>query len=560
MEAKYLIAGIGALALAGIFTVAENRRMGADLRGRSEMAAQEVRPTQRPPTPLHGGEKEPPHRPAGPVVFLENEDIRAAISLTGGGIHSIALLKHAADLDSSEPWTFDDYDDSRDALTLMLDDLSLSAISFTVENQTPHSVELVGKLSDGETVRRFYSLSDRESGGDPHILRHRVDLANSSGGHLSISLGSLPPTRGDPSGDHLDFITHDGRKTHFTHLRKFNASGGFFGMGRRGERTHMNQSGPIQWAAIKNQFFTAILTGDVPATATECGPLTLRGDKGTVRGIGGTVTLPLIATADGGTSVTMNYYVGPKEYARLERLGDGQEHIMQFGWFGFVGKLLLFAMMGIHALIPNWGLTIIFLTMSVKFLLWPLTTAQVRSTRAMARLQKPLKAIRERHKSNPKKAQAETLKLFREHGVNPAAGCLPILIQIPIFLGLYYMLRSAAELRFAHFLWIRDLSAADRVGQLGGMPIHILPLLMTLTMLLQMHLMPTPQQSEPQKWMFRAMPLIFLIFCYNFPAGLVLYWTVQNAFTIVQQAFIQRRLGKVGEEKPAISRATFRKK
>jgi YidC/Oxa1 family membrane protein insertase len=198
-------------------------------------------------------------------------------------------------------------------------------------------------------------------------------------------------------------------------------------------------------------------------------------------------------------------------------------------------------MKGIHALLGNWGITIIILTIIVKLLLWPLTTAQVRSSRKMSKLQEPLKKIKEKYRDNPQKLQAETLKLFRDNRVNPAAGCLPLLVQIPIFLGLYFMLRTTAEMRFAPFLWIPDLSLPDTIARLGNFPVNILPLIMGISMVWQMQVMPTPAIDGAQKWVFKLMPIIFLLFCYNFPAALVLYWTVQNLLTIAQQIILNRK-------------------
>ena len=154
----------------------------------------------------------------------------------------------------------------------------------------------------------------------------------------------------------------------------------------------------------------------------------------------------------------------------------------------------------------------------------------------MAKIQGPMSELKEKHKDNPQKMQQETIKLFREHRINPVAGCLPILIQMPIFLGLFYMLRTASELRHEPFLWVSDLSQPDTVFELAGLPINILPLIMGVTMFLQMHMMPVSPTADPvQQKVFKFMPLIFLVFLYNFSSGLVLYWTVQNLLTILQQ-------------------------
>jgi len=169
------------------------------------------------------------------------------------------------------------------------------------------------------------------------------------------------------------------------------------------------------------------------------------------------------------------------------------------------------------------------------------TPVSLRSSKKMATIQEPLKILREKYKDNPQKLQAETMKLFKENRINPASGCLPAVIQIPIFIGLYYMLRSASEIRFQPFLWVRDLSMPDTVGYLGSFPINIMPLLMGVTMVVQMKVTPMPSTDSAQQKIFMLMPFIFLFFCYNFPAALVLYWTVQNLFTIVQNKLTYRQ-------------------
>ena len=482
-------------------------------------------------------------RPSDDPLVLENDFIRVEISPTGGGIRSIAMLRYAASRDSSEPWIFDDYDSVQDALTAQLlfdgSSVDLSSVQFAAVEATPRKLLLRGTLPDGELVERSYELSSDGKDWDPYDLHQRISLGAKGGARaIELSLGGLPAANGDVC-DNLKFVTYDGKHTHFTHMRSFAASGGFFGIGRRSGRDSIDWRQPISWAAVKNHFFAAILTPSRQAVAAECAPIDI-GDIA-AGGLGGSVTIPLQIGADS-AAIDFSYYVGPLEYMRLDRLGGDRERVMEFGIFGFLGKLLLFALLGVHSLIPNWGWAIVLLTVAVKLVLWPLVSAQVRSSQKMASIQKPLKEIQRRYKSNPKKSQEETLKLFRENGVNPAAGCLPLLLQIPIFFGLYSMLRSASELRFAKFLWIKDLSSPDTVARLGAIPLNILPLFMGITMFLQMRSTPMPSQSQGQRWMFSAMPLICTALCYNFPAGLVLYWTVQNAIGIVQQSLIQKKM------------------
>ena len=163
----------------------------------------------------------------------------------------------------------------------------------------------------------------------------------------------------------------------------------------------------------------------------------------------------------------------------------------------------------------------------------------------MAKIQEPVKAIREKYKDDPKRVQQETMKIYSEYGINPLAGCLPIFIQIPIFIGLYYMLQTSCEIRFAHFMWVKDLSLPDTIESIPsvfGIPLHILPLVNALVTFIQMHLNPTPSTDKTQAMMFKLMPVVMLLFFYTFPSGLVLYWLVQSLLGILQALII--RMGK----------------
>jgi YidC/Oxa1 family membrane protein insertase len=168
----------------------------------------------------------------------------------------------------------------------------------------------------------------------------------------------------------------------------------------------------------------------------------------------------------------------------------------------------------------------------------------------MAKIQGPMRELKEKFRDNPQKLQTETMKLFKENKVNPAAGCLPIFIQIPIFFGLYVMLRATPDLRFANFLWIKDLSMPDTLTRIGTFPVNLLPVIMGFTSYLQMKMIPTPSIDNVQKKMFQFMPIIFVFFCYNLPSGLILYWTVQNLFTMFQQSVLNNKNLDIDPEEP----------
>jgi YidC/Oxa1 family membrane protein insertase len=193
-----------------------------------------------------------------------------------------------------------------------------------------------------------------------------------------------------------------------------------------------------------------------------------------------------------------------------------------------------------HGLVSNWGIAIILTTLTLKTLSLPFTLAASRSAKRMQKIQPEMQAVREKFKDNPQKLQAATMELFKKHKVNPMGGCIPVLITMPFFFGFYTMLRSTAELRFVPFLWATDLSAPDTIGHIFGLPINILPVLMGATMVIQMHLTPSPTVDNAQAKMMKFMPYIFALFCYNFSCALALYSTVNGIFTIGQQLVINR--------------------
>jgi len=179
-------------------------------------------------------------------------------------------------------------------------------------------------------------------------------------------------------------------------------------------------------------------------------------------------------------------------------------------------------------------------TLTLKLVFLPLTLAASKSAKRMQKIQPEMQAIREKYKDNPQKLQAETMVLFKKHRVNPMGGCLPVLVTMPFFWGFFQMLRSAAELRLQPFLWAHDLSAPDTVMRIVGLPLNILPILMGVTMVIQMRLTPQPTVDNAQAKIFKFMPYVFTLFCYNFSCALALYSTVNGIFTIGQQLIINR--------------------
>ena len=233
-------------------------------------------------------------------------------------------------------------------------------------------------------------------------------------------------------------------------------------------------------------------------------------------------------------------YLGPKEYDRLTAYGHEVKKVINFGFLGFIAEYLLVATKYIYKFFPNWGIAIIIMTFIIKILLFPLTYSSTKSMAKMQELQPKIKALQAKYKKakqdmgQRQKMNEEMMKLYKEHGINPAGGCLPLLVQLPIFWGFFRMLVVAVELRQSPFVfWIKDLSVKD--------PYYITPVLMGITQYISQKM--TPSTADPaQQRIMLLMPFIFTIFFMNFQAGLVLYWLTSNVLQIAQQAIMNKMM------------------
>ena len=313
----------------------------------------------------------------------------------------------------------------------------------------------------------------------------------------------------------------------------------------------------IEWVAVTSQYFCTIIT---PKDATQSHSVwSMRFDAPKLNdtanfGIqGGLKSRGFTLAAGEVVTRSFEIYAGPKELPLLRKLGATQDKVMNFGIFGFVSEFLLWSMNGLHVLLGNYAASIIVLTILIKSVLWPVQNKATKEMRKMASLSPKMTEMREKHKDNPQKLNEETMKLYKEYGVNPFSGCLPMLIQIPIFFGFYAMLGTAIELRNSSFFWVVDLSQPDTITHLLGFPINILPLLMAGTMVWQMIITPKTGDAMQQR-IFYFMPIIFLVFCYNYASGLALYWTTQNLFSIVQLYFTRNQPLPTLEKKSTIAK------
>src|SRR5512134_457607 len=250
--------------------------------------------------------------------------------------------------------------------------------------------------------------------------------------------------------------------------------------------------------------------------------------------------VPMSVAPSGSAAVNVPLYVGPQEQRRLQAAAPGLDLVVDYGWLAIVAWPLFWLLEKFYALSGNWGVAIILLTVLIKIVFFPLSAASYKSMAKMKLITPRLTKLREMYAHDRQKMNQAMMELYKTEKINPLGGCFPILVQIPVFIALYWVLLAAIELRHAPFmLWIKDLSALD--------PYYVLPILMTATMVLQTRMNPVPPDPVQARVM-QIMPFAFSIFFFFFPAGLVLYWLVNNILSIAQQWQIQRMFDR---DKPA---------
>jgi YidC/Oxa1 family membrane protein insertase len=229
-----------------------------------------------------------------------------------------------------------------------------------------------------------------------------------------------------------------------------------------------------------------------------------------------------------------SFYAGPKNQTTLAEISKGLDLTVDYGFLWFIAQPLFSALTWIHSLVNNWGFAIILLTVCVKTLLYPLSAASFKSMAKMRKLQPEMVRLKERFGEDRQKFSQAMMELYKKEGANPLGGCLPILLQMPVFLALYWTLMESVELRHAPFiLWIDDLSVMD--------PFFVLPILMGISMYLTQMMQPEPPDPVQAK-VFKFMPIIFTVFFLWFPSGLVLYWLINNILSVLQQLYVTRQL------------------
>lgn len=406
-------------------------------------------------------------------------------------------------------------------------------------------------ISKTYTLHPVKNLEGKVLPGSKYLIRLTVSLLNKSSNiqdlrYMGIFGGSAYPiAKSEPKDTYTHFFYHaDGSleqevPSYFTD--------GFFSSAKA-----RVLEGPLQdltYAGVMSQYYATILLpqdqskgSTVYATRQEF-PLAHENNT-LVPGVTVAMGIPnLTMLPNDIKTLTYDIYTGPKFNAYLRDLNltyPAISDIMAYGWLVFLSVPMNWLLNLFHGWFDNWGVAIICMTIVVRVLIWPLHKKSYMAMKRMSLVQPEMAKLKEKYPDEPQKVNMEMMKLYQKYGINPASGCVPMLIQIPIFFAFYRVLQYSAELRGQPFcLWMTDLSLPDTVGHLFGIPINILPLIMAVTMVVQMRM--TPQAGErSQRIIMNLMPLMFFLFCYNFASALALYWTTQNLISIGQTALIRR--------------------
>jgi YidC/Oxa1 family membrane protein insertase len=470
-------------------------------------------------------------RPPEQIVSLSNNLIRVDFTSWGGGIRSVGLLPHEGN--------------SNTVVTLngagLAPALSLVGVTDAGSNDVfamrVVDASTIQMRSDNGVVKTFTLSNDYLIAAN---IQMPAALAPSSA--IGVVIGTARPTQPREIPSYLVVDWEGESKFRNRTLPR---------VADRVKAGRPHEDVSVGWVAVKSQYFAMVLTptsnvtgvtyGTVDMTPADHAPL--------VRGLMATADVPVTPGADATASCAFTWYAGPKDYGRLAALGKHQEELMDFGtpldfYSGLFGVILWHSLNFFHGLIPNYGVAIILVTIALKIVFWPIQAKSIQSMKAMQQFQPLMNKLREKYKDDPQKLNAEMMKLYKEHKINPFSGCLPVLVQLPVLIAFYRVLLNAIALRGASFLWIKDLAQPDTIFTVAGLSINPLPLAMTAGTFLQQKMTPTGGDPQQQKMMM-FMPFMMLFFFYNLAAGLTLYYTLQQLLSLLQQwrSMRQRKAG-----------------
>ena len=392
------------------------------------------------------------------IVKRENSLMEARFTNYGGAIQEIVLKDFATSRDDDSPYVMNG---KRSGPALELTGLlgldKSEAFQLVEPSRDPSIVEFRKVIEGNYQVTRRYSISEDTNQEKAYLIKHELEFRNLTDqslfiGDFSLNAGTVAPS-GPQDAQLLTFGYYDGEDTKFFAQSKFTGSSIPFFSSE--PRDYISEDRSLDWISLKNQFFITILKPNQSGVGFFAQPVEfpqLANQSRPQLGMTGLLKMDSFTLAPQDTQVfEFDYYIGPKEFNRVSRVGENTEEGMQFGFFGAISKLLLTMMNGFYSFSHNYGVAIILLTLAIKVIFLPINLISSRSMKRMGKLQEPMKAINEKFADSPQKKQEMMMAMYRLNKVNPVAGCLPMLIQIPIFFGLFYMLRSAGGIAASRF-------------------------------------------------------------------------------------------------------------
>lgn len=473
------------------------------------------------------------------IISLENNILKLEISNRGAAVKKAILKKYPKNVgelsDENKPVEFDF---SASPLGSIVDNEKLSNIEFAVSGTSSNSVTFTsGIISRKIELRDNYQLAISDRFHDEKT------------GPYSLSIGSM--RMGDSKNDLLSIDSFDNANDEVIHhcegdspLKSYLVGGLSGGCSGSKSAKGMPQfaivpyTGFQKYVALKNRFFVTAFCSSTSANNGFSTRIERDMHYADYRPKAISANVKFEGTP---AEVETLFYIGPKKQSILWDLE--MKDVMEFGMWRWICYPLVSIINFFYDYIPSFGIAIILLTILVRLIFWPLTHKSTVGMKKMQELQPKLKEIQSKFKDNPQRLQQETWALYRDNKVNPLSSCLPMLIQIPVFIALFNVLRSAVELRYAPFLWIADLSEPEALFAswfpFGGL--NILPILMALTTALQSAFTPSTGDRNQQRMMIVFMPVMMLVMFYSFPSALSLYWFLSNLFSIVQMWLIRRK-------------------
>lgn len=524
---------------------------------KAEITQEPNKPKQDLPKPIISTSAASPVAPAnqttvakaGEIITLKNDVLELNIDTLGGAVVKAKLLKHLEE-DKTPVSLFDKSSErqyfARSGLVSAtgVELPNHTQVFSVVRNTSNNSVILVAE-KNGVRLEKIYALT-----AGSYLIDAKHVVKNISAQNLDATIyaeivrdGGKPSFKGkvEDSSFYSTFTgpaiytdTEKFLKVEFSDIEKGKA-----------KMPGTQMAGEVTWVAMIQHYFT---TAWIPSTTYQKDLYVEMLEKNQYR-VGVKSKLEPIGVGQEKTE-SLKLFVGPQEESVLEGIAPGLELVKDYGWLTILAKPIFWLLEKIHGIVNNWGWSIILLTVLIKLLFFPLSAASYKSMAKMKLVQPRLMEMKERFKGEPQKLNQAMMEMYRKEKINPLGGCLPVVVQIPVFIALYWVLLSSVEMRGAPWLgWIQDLSQPDTLfGVWFGAPIGLLPIIMAISMFIQVKLNPTPPDPLQAKLMM-YMPLIFSVMFFFFPSGLVLYWVVNNILSIAQQWQINRVYGD-GNKKP----------